>query len=232
MTETTESDVAAEPGATPRRRWDPIVKLTHWGIVAAVIGNALVTEEGSGWHIWVGYGLAALLGLRLLWGLIGPRDARFSAFPPSPGRAAAHLREIRRGEVTRHASHNPLGALMVYAIWGTLLVVIGSGIAMSGPPPANPAAAESSESGEKGEERGQRVYSEEAERGGEAAEASEGADGSEAGEEDEALEEVHEIAVNLLYLLIALHLLGVVFETRRSGREIVGAMLPGGNRRA
>ena len=44
------------------RRWDPIVKLTHWGVVTAVIANAIFTEEGSGWHIWVGYGLAALLG--------------------------------------------------------------------------------------------------------------------------------------------------------------------------
>lgn len=31
--------------------------------------------------------------------------------------------------------------------------------------------------------------------------------------------------------VIALHLAGVVFETRRSGREIVGSMIPGGNRR-
>lgn len=218
------TDTTAQSMPQPRR-WDPIVKLTHWGIVAAVIGNALVTEEGSGWHIWVGYGLAALLGLRLLWGLIGPREARFSAFPPSPGRVAAHLGEIKRGEVARHASHNPLGALMVYAIWGTLLVVIGSGIAMSGPPPANPTAVEGREGGEKAEhaEAGERAEQEESEAG----EASGGGEG----EEDEALEEMHEIAVNLLYLLIALHLMGVIFETRRSGHEVVGAMLPGGNRR-
>lgn len=259
MTDTTEQ-ITPQP-----RRWDPIVKLTHWGIVAAVIGNALVTEEGSGWHIWVGYGLAALLGLRLLWGLIGPREARFSAFPPSPARAVAHLGEIGRGEVKRHASHNPLGALMVYAIWGTLLVVIGSGIAMSGPPPANPSAVEGREGGEKGEaaesegrqseaeeERGERDEANErkapvpatppalpatAATVAPAADRAEAAEGGEAGEggegeENEALEEVHEIAVNLLYLLIALHLMGVVFETRRSGREIVGAMLPGGNRSA
>ena len=272
-----------DDNSQPLRRWDPLVKLTHWGIVAAVIGNALITEEGSGWHIWVGYGLAALLALRLLWGLIGPREARFSAFPPSPARAVAHLGEIGRGEVTCHTSHNPLGALMVYAIWGTLLVVIGSGIAMSGPPPANPSAVEGREGGEgeareggKGEadeareeaaeqrppvagaaattlqprererdeigERGEREEQGErkpvsalpqaaaapvAERG-ETVER----EGGQGGEEDEGLAEVHEVAVNLLYLLIALHLMGVVFETRRSGREIVGAMLPGGSRRA
>lgn len=197
------------------KRWDPIVKLTHWGIVAAVIGNALVTEEGTGWHIWIGYGLAALLALRLLWGLVGPREARFAAFPPSLARASNHLGEIRRGEVTRHASHNPLGALMVYAIWATLLVVIGTGVAMSGPPPADPWA----ERGEHGEQAG----------GGEAEEREEGGEGE--GEEDKGpLGELHELAVNLLYVLIALHLMGVVFETRRSGPQIARSMLPGGKR--
>ena len=215
------------------RRWDPIVKLTHWGIVLGVIANALVTEEGSGWHIWVGYGLAGLLVLRLLWGLVGPAEARFSAFPPSPPRAVAHIGEIARGEVTPHRSHNPLGALMVYAIWACLAVIIDSGIAMSGPPPADPTVQHEGErpatsptvrlsgnlaaSGEEAEE--------EEHEGEEAHEAGEGEEGGE-----EALEELHEGAVNLLYLLIALNLAGVIFETRRSGRETVGAMLPGGNR--
>lgn len=222
-----------EDQAKAPRRWDPIVKLTHWGIVAAIIGNALVTEEGSGWHIWVGYGLAALLGLRLLWGLIGPAQARFSAFPPSPGRAIAHIGEIKNGGATQHHSHNPLGALMVYAIWATLLVVIGSGIAMSGPPPADPSAVsgEAGKGGSSEEEEGE----EHAALGNlliTPAYADEGGEGEKEGEGEELFEEMHEIAVNLLYLLIALHLAGVVFETRRSGREVVGAMIPGGNRRS
>lgn len=222
------------------KRWDPIIKLTHWGIVAAVIGNAIATEEGSGWHIWVGYGLAALLALRLLWGLIGPANARFTAFPPSPGRAIDHLGEISRGEVTRHQSHNPLGALMAYAIWATLLVITGSGIAMSGPPPADPSAVSGErEEGERAEARDKAEDDEQAARpqaefgniviAPASANDSGEADGE--SENEELFEEMHEIAVNLLYVLIALHLAGVIFETRRSGREIVEAMLPGGNRR-
>lgn len=220
---------------TAPRRWDPIVKLTHWGVVAAVIGNALVTEEGSGWHIWVGYGLAALLGLRLLWGLVGPAEARFSAFPPSLSRALAHVGEIRRGEVVRHRSHNPLGALMAYAIWATLLTITVSGVAMSGPPPADPSAVTGeNEGGERGGDDEREEDEDEHAALGDLviapAKADEGEGGRE-GEGEELFEEVHEVAVNLLYVLIALHLAGVVFETRRSGREIVGAMVPGGNRR-
>lgn len=51
-------------------------------------------------------------------------------------------------------------------------------------------------------------------------------DGEAAEREESPLTEVHEVAVNLLYLLVALHLAGVIFETRRSGRRIVTAMLP------
>lgn len=197
-----------------RRRWDPIVRITHWSIALAVLANALLTEEGSGPHIWVGYGLAAILGLRLLWGLVGPAEARFAAFWPSPRKALAHLRDIRAGTVTPHASHNPLGALMVYAIWGCLLTIIATGITMAGPPPWDGAEREADHrstvvSGESHEE------------------ASEEGDGEEEGEEG-LLGEIHETAANLLYLLILLHLAGVMFETRRSGKQVLVAMAPFG----
>lgn len=227
--------MSAHSDHTPRR-WDPIVKLTHWGIVAAIIGNALVTEEGSGWHIWVGYSLAALLALRLLWGLTGPSEARFSAFPPSPSRALAHISEIRRGEVARHKSHNPLGALMVYAIWAMLGVIIASGIALSGPPPADPSA---NRAHHEGEEQlagavalaAHNVVEVEVEVEGDASEDRAHGMAEEADEgEENIMVEVHEVAVNLLYLLIALHIAGVVFETRRAGRETIDAMIPRWNR--
>jgi len=191
-----------------------VVRLTHWSIVAGIVANALVTEEGSGAHIWVGYGLAAILGLRLLWGLIGPQEARFSAFPPSPSRAIAHVRDITAGRTHEHASHNPLGALMVYAIWGTMAVIIASGIAMAGIPDADAPRSDPKTAVE--------LSSSEHEETGEEREEHEGED-----EEEGPLGEIHETAVNLLYVLILLHLAGVVFETRRSGRHIVMAMLPG-----
>lgn len=205
------------------RRWDPIVRITHWGVAAAIVANGLLTEEGSDLHLWVGYGAGALLGLRLLWGLIGPAEARFSAFPPSPGRALKHVGDILAGRRTSHRSHNPLGALMVYAVWATLSVVVATGVAMEGPPDLStfPVAAASTErsrhEAESGEHREHR-------EGGERSEHDEG-------EGEEVIEEVHEVAANALFVLAVLHLLGVAFETRRSGREVVTAMLGGGRRR-
>jgi cytochrome b len=201
------------------RRWDPLVKLTHWGIVMAIIANALFLEPGSGWHVQVGYAMAALLVLRWLWGVIGPRPARITSFLPSIPRTLAHLRAIAAGRQEEHVSHNPLGAWMVFAIWATLATVAATGIAMSAEAPlALPATIASTATGERVDAEGEEA----AEQHGDEEE-SEGGEGSE-----EWLEEVHEGAVNLLYLLIALHLAGVLFESMRSRGRVVQAMLPGG----
>lgn len=199
--------MASQPA--PAHRWDPVVKLTHWSIAIAVLANALLTEDGSGPHIWVGYALAGLLGLRLFWGVVGPAEARFTAFWPSPRKALAHLRDIRSKTVVRHASHNPLGAFMVFAIWTCLLTIIGTGMVMAGPPPWDAAEGESEHSA---------AY---------AASGSEEDDEDKGGEEEEGvLAEIHETAANLLYILILLHIAGVIFETRRSGRQVLVAMSP------
>lgn len=194
----------------PARRWDPLVKITHWGVAAVVVVNALIVGEGSIAHIYSGYTLAALLGLRILWGFIGPFAARFTSFKPSPARALAHIGDIRAGRDTVHRSHNPLGALMAYALWACLGVIIASGIGMAGAPPAIDASISSAEF--VSDEYREEAY------GGEEDESAAG----------EVFEEVHEIAVNLLYVLIALHIVGVAFETMRSGKRTLTAMLPGG----
>ncbi|WP_353229981.1 cytochrome b/b6 domain-containing protein [Novosphingobium sp.] len=195
---------------TSRRNWDPVVKLTHWTIAAAVLVNGALTEGGSWPHIWVGYALCAILALRLLWGLVGPAEARFSAFPPSPAKAIAHIRDIRAGKNHMEPSHNPLGALMVYAIWGTLGVIIATGITMAGLPPH---AAEHHKASARAMVAIASDADEDEDAGGSA--------------QDSPLKDVHETAADLLYVLIALHLAGVIFETRRSGRQIVLAMIPG-----
>ena len=199
------------------QRWDPLVRLTHWGVAAGVLANGILTEEGSGPHQWVGYGVAALLALRWIWGLIGSPEARFSAFRPSLRRAAAHLRAIGRREKTTHRSHNPLGALMVYALWATLAIVIGSGVAMTILPGASTPPTEAPSNAQ--------FQTPAASDDDQVREARE--DGAGEGEGDEVIGEIHEVAANLLFILAGLHLLGVAFETRRSGHGILTAMLPG-----
>ncbi len=111
--------------------WDPLVRLIHWSLALTILINGAVTDEESKLHEWVGYVALGLVALRLVWALVGPPNARFSAFPPSPRRALAHLRAVLRGEHTTHLSHNPLGALMVYNLWLSVIALGVTGYMMT-----------------------------------------------------------------------------------------------------
>ncbi|MGB8624173.1 MAG: cytochrome b/b6 domain-containing protein [Paracoccaceae bacterium] len=100
--------------------WDIGVRLFHWSLVIGFTLNAMILRGDSRWHEWVGYAILGLLAFRLVWGFVGTPQARFSAFPPSISGAVEHLSEILNGEQSRHLSHNPLGALMVYNLMVTL----------------------------------------------------------------------------------------------------------------
>lgn len=208
-------------------RWDALVKLTHWGTALAVLANALVLRPGSDWHIWAGYGVAALLGLRMLWGFVGPVEARFASFPPSPGCAIRHIRGMATDQSEPHRSHNPLGALMVYALWITLGVIVATGLAMAGPsaPDGNTQAIIVA-----GDERASVPVQTVDATTAQAEERGEWDEDHEEESDDEGesgWEEAHEMAVNLLYVLVALHVLGVMFESRRTRSPLIRAMLPG-----
>ncbi len=103
--------------------WDPLVRLIHWSLAIAIILNGVIVDEESSLHEWMGYFAVGLIGIRLIWGLIGSSHARFSAFPPNPVAAIRHLVALSRGDKTVHLSHNPIGALMRYNIWLTVLLL-------------------------------------------------------------------------------------------------------------
>ncbi len=110
--------------------WDPLVRLIHWSLAASLVVNGFLTDEEGSLHEWIGYGALGLVIIRLLWGLIGPRHARFSAFPPNPFAAIRYCKAVLNGDTTVHLSHNPLGALMVYNIWATVCVIGATGYMM------------------------------------------------------------------------------------------------------
>lgn len=115
--------VSERSGARNIMVWDPLVRLIHWSLAIAIILNGAIVDEESSLHEWIGYFAVGLIGVRLIWGLIGSSYARFSAFPPNPVAAIRHLVALSRGDKTVHLSHNPIGALMAYNIWLTVLLL-------------------------------------------------------------------------------------------------------------
>lgn len=103
--------------------WDPFVRLFHWLLVVGFTLDALFVEDESALHNQIGYGVLALIGLRLVWGLIGSRHARFSDFPPSLGGCLRQLAEIATRRNTPRAGHSPLGALMIYNLLGAIALI-------------------------------------------------------------------------------------------------------------
>ena len=114
------------PGTRQVKVWDILVRFTHWTVAAGIIANLLFTEDGSDLHIYVGYTVVGLVVLRLLWGLVGTRYARFTNFFPTPTRLKSHLSNLSVRRVDeQHLGHNPLAAIMMLSLWA---VIIGLGI--------------------------------------------------------------------------------------------------------
>ena len=114
------------PGTRQVKVWDILVRFTHWTVAAGIIANLLFTEDGSELHVYVGYTVVGLVVLRLLWGLIGTRYARFTNFFPTPTRLKAHLSNLSIRRVDeQHLGHNPLAAIMMLSLW---TAIIGLGI--------------------------------------------------------------------------------------------------------
>lgn len=112
---------AAAVGSTePVRVWDPAVRVLHWALVAGVALGWATTEWFGDWHKAVGYAALALVVIRIVWGAIGPRHARFTSFVRGPSATARYARLALRRRAPRHVGHNPLGGWMVVAMFACI----------------------------------------------------------------------------------------------------------------
>lgn len=197
----------------PPDPWDPLIRLTHWGIALAVIANGLINKPGGTVHVWIGWVVMALLATRLAWGLVGPAEARFSAFPPDPRAAMSHLLDLLRGKPREHASHNPAGALMVYALWACLAAVTITGLVMTnGKSPVTIAQEKAAVAA-----------------GDWSVLVTDGEAGEDANAENlgRLARDVHEVAANLMLILALIHVGGVAVESLALRRNLVRPMLRG-----
>jgi cytochrome b len=168
------------------RVWDPFVRVFHWGLVAAFVLAWFTADENEALHEWAGYAVLALIAVRVVWGFVGTRYARFGQFVRGPRAVTAYLRDIMRGQEPRYIGHNPAGAAMILAILLTISGTAFTGWLMAEPSreamlPAPPQAVAP-------------AFADEGEGDGDAGE--------------DVLEDLHETLANLMLLLITLHVGG------------------------
>ncbi|MCK0769467.1 cytochrome B [Chromohalobacter salexigens] len=100
--------------------WDPIVRILHWTLAIAFMTAWVSSGQWQTLHEWAGYTVGVAIVLRIIWGIIGTRHARFINFTYSPKEIFQHLRNMRHGHERHYDGHNPAGSAMVFLLLGGL----------------------------------------------------------------------------------------------------------------
>jgi cytochrome b len=130
----TASAVTAPDGVTPSgtvRVWDPLVRIFHWSLIGLFVFAYVTGDEWQNPHEWAGYAIAALVAIRILWGLVGSRHARFASFIYRPSTVAAFAADTVRLRARRYLGHNPAGGAMVITLLVAITVIAASGFMMT-----------------------------------------------------------------------------------------------------
>lgn len=118
------TDMTDSPAETRPMIWDPLVRVFHWALMLCVVAAWILGEFGPDimtLHFWLGYAVGGLLLIRLLWGFVGPRTARFASFVTGPGPVLRYIATLPARKPSHTTGHNPLGGWSVVA----MLVLLG-----------------------------------------------------------------------------------------------------------
>jgi cytochrome b len=111
--------------------WDLPVRIFHW-LLAASFAGAWLTAEHERWrllHVTLGCTVLALAVLRLAWGFVGTRHARFGDFVRGPRAALRYLGGLARGKPQNYLGHNPAGGLAIVALLALAVTAAAAGLA-------------------------------------------------------------------------------------------------------
>jgi len=201
--------------------WDIFVRLSHWVVAVAFFVAYFTEDDFLTVHVWSGYTIGVLIALRIAWGFVGPKHARFSDFLFSPFKVWRYLIALIGFRAKRYLGHSPAGAAMVFALLIGLAATVWSGLELYAiEENAGPLAALSSETVSAKEQNSpllMRVSDDEGDERGE--------DGAE-----EFWEDLHETLANVMLALVILHIGGVLLASVVHRENLARAMVTGRKR--
>jgi cytochrome b len=175
--------------------WDPVVRIFHWTLVTTFFIDYFTEEDLLTIHVWSGYIMLAIIAIRVVWGFIGTRHARFSDFVTKPSVAFQYLKDTVYLRAERFIGHNPIGGFLVVIILiGSVLTGISGLLLYGADEHAGPLAGLFTSGGEFWED---------------------------------ILEEIHEVFANFTLILVIIHVIGVVVESKIHNENLVRAMWDG-----
>ena len=110
------------------RVWDPLIRVFHWLLAAAVFID-WATDEPRWMYLWLGYLAGALVILRVAWGFVGPENARFVSFVRGPRAMFDYLAGLIRFSSKRYRGHSPAGGAMIVALLIMIAATVVTGMA-------------------------------------------------------------------------------------------------------
>jgi cytochrome b len=218
---------------TMTKVWDPLVRVGHWILVTGFF-LAYFTEaedETLTVHVWAGYVVAAVVLIRIAWGFVGSRHARFVDFLFSPRTTIVYLRDLILGSARRYLGHSPAGAAMIFLLLISLIATTWSGLMIYAyEEQAGPFAGFVAESKAVSPPwalisttRADDEYEEEEHKDKE--------DSNSAFEaREEYWEELHEFFANFTLFLVILHIGGVLLASFVHRENLITSMLTGRKR--
>jgi cytochrome b len=119
------------------RIWDIPVRLFHWLLAGSFIGAFVIAnvvgDDGAAFpiHMLLGGVMVFIVALRIVWGFVGSRWARFHSFPARPSELLDYARGIVAGEDNRYAGHNPGSGIAAFVMFALVFGLAGTGVMMS-----------------------------------------------------------------------------------------------------
>lgn len=116
--------------------WDLPTRLFHWLLAASVLGafaiGKLVDDDQPTFasHMLLGATAAFAVVLRVVWGLVGSRHARFGSFMFGPGAILGYFRGLLTRDAKHFVGHNPGSSVAIFAMLALTLGAASTGALM------------------------------------------------------------------------------------------------------
>jgi len=208
------------------RVWDPLVRIGHWTIVVGFFVAYFTEDDLLSLHAWAGYLVGGVVVLRVVWGIIGTRHARFADFIYRPRTVISYFRDLLAFRARRYIGHSPAGGAMIIVLLVMLAATVYSGLmvyalennrgplaafAWHAPVQAIPAALADDDGADDDNDKNGDEAEDDEDRG-------------------EFWEELHEVLSNITLALVFLHIGGVVFVSFAHRENLVRSMITGDKR--
>lgn len=119
-----------------KKVWDAPTRLFHWTLVALVavdlVTGFILPQRWMGLHMVAGIGIVGLLVFRVIWAFYGSEYSRLVTLIHPPRSVLAYVRGLALLRPPHHIGHNPVGALMVLALFAVLLALTATGFIVMG----------------------------------------------------------------------------------------------------